>query len=97
MHLVVLNTGSFGHSLTGKNWASTWCAPLRTAPSTWIRTTSAPTPASSRARNQGEHELSWQVMVGGRFDETRVSRAAQVFSTLPVWQVYYPQPERVEG
>jgi hypothetical protein len=36
-------------------------------------------------------------MVGGRFDETRVSRAAQVFSTLPVWQVYYPQPERVEG
>lgn len=97
MHLVVLNTGSFGHSLTGKELGLS----VVRAPA-YSSFNLDPDDERANARfiprqDQGEHELSWQVMVGGRFDETRVSRAAQVFSTLPVWQVYYPQPERVEG
>ena len=83
MHLVVLNTGSFGHSLTGKELGLN----VVRAPA-YSSFNLGPDDERANARfiprqDQGEHELSWQ-MVGGRFDETRVSRAAQVFSTLPV-------------
>jgi alpha-mannosidase len=84
VHLVVLNTGSFGHSLTGKELGLS----VVRAPA-YSSFNLDPDDERANARfiprqDQGEHELSWQVMVGGRFDETRVSRAAQVFSTLPV-------------
>ncbi|MBT6146868.1 MAG: hypothetical protein HOH74_15635, partial [Gemmatimonadetes bacterium] len=47
-------------------------------------------------QDQGEHEVSYRILVGKRFSETRVSRAAQILNTPPVWQVYYPQPDRVD-
>jgi alpha-mannosidase len=94
--LAVLNTGSFAHSLTPGELA--------------INVVRSPAyssfnidPRDERLNNrfaprqdQGEHELRYALLVGGRFDETRVSRAAQVLNTPPVWQVYYPQPERLE-
>lgn len=96
VHLAVLNTGSFGHSLTERELGLN----VVRAPA-YSSFNLDPDDERANARfiprqDQGEHELTWQVMVGGRFDESRVSRAAQVFSTPPVWQVYYPQPERVE-
>ena len=96
VHLAVLNTGSFGHSLTdGELGLNVLRAPAYSSFNM--------NPNSERhnrrfapRQDQGEHEVAYQVLVGKRFDETRVSRAAQVFNVPPVWQVFYPQPERVE-
>ncbi len=96
VHLAVLNTGSFGHSLTESELGLN----VVRAPA-YSSFNLNPDDERANARfiprqDQGEHELSWQVMVGGRFNEPKVSRAAQVFNTPPVWQVYYPQAEHVE-
>ena len=40
--------------------------------------------------------MRFQLQAGKRFDETRISRAAQVLNTPPCWQVYYPQPEKAD-
>lgn len=96
VHLAVVNSGSFGHSLTGRQLAVN----LLRAPA-YSSFSLDPDDDGANARfaprhDQGEHELAFQVLVGRRFDETVVSRAAQVFNTPPVWQVYYPQPERAD-
>lgn len=96
VHLAVLNTGSFGHSLTAKELGlNVVRAPAYSSFNLDPRDERANARFIPR-QDQGEHELAWQVMVGGRFNETRISRAAQVFNTPPVWQVYYPQPDKVE-
>lgn len=95
-HLTVLNTGSFGHSLTeGELGLNVVRSPAYSSFNL--------DPNDARLNNrfiprqdQGEHELTWQVVVGARFDESAISRAAQVLNTPPVWQVYYPQPETVD-
>jgi alpha-mannosidase len=96
VHLAVLNTGSFGHSLTAAELGLN----VVRAPA-YSSFNLNPDDERSNARfiprqDQGEHEMSWQIMVGARFDESRISRAAQVFNVPPVWQVYYPQPDKVE-
>ncbi|MDA0334612.1 MAG: hypothetical protein O2782_05560 [bacterium] len=96
VHLAVLNTGSFGHSLTA---AELGLNVVRAPAYSSFNLNPDDERANARfipRQDQGEHEMSWQVMVGARFDETRISRAAQVLNTPPVWQVYYPQPDRVE-
>lgn len=96
VHLAVVNNGSFAHSLTARQLAVN----VLRAPA-YSSFGLDPDDEGANARfaprhDQGEHEVAWQVLVGGRFDETAVSRAAQVFNTPPVWQVYYPQPEAVD-
>jgi alpha-mannosidase len=96
VHLAVLNSGSFGYSHTGRELALNV---VRSPAYSSFNLDPKDPRANARfvpRQDQGEHEVAWQVLVGGRFSETRVSRAAQVFSTPPVWQVYYPQPDKVD-
>jgi alpha-mannosidase len=94
--LAALNTGSFGHSLTHEELALN----LLRSPA---YSSFCLNPDDERhndrflpRQDQGEHELRFALMVGGRFSEAQVSRAAQVFNVPPLWQVYYPQPEKVD-
>ncbi len=94
--LAVANTGSHAHSLTAKEWA--------------INVMRSPAYASSMLRaeqvkanhrflprhDQGEHEMRYSILLGTRFQETAVSRAAQLLNVPPVWQVYYPQPSKTD-
>lgn len=96
VYLAALNTGSFAHSLTTDELA------LNVVRSPAYSSFNID-PRDERLNNrfaprqdQGEHEMRYALLVGGRFDEGRISRAAQVLNTPPVWQVYYPQPEKVE-
>ncbi len=95
-HLAVLNSGSFAHSFTADELALN----ILRAPA-YSSFNINPDDEKLNARfaprqDQGEHEVRFQLLVGKRCDETRISRAAQVFNTPPVWQVYYPQPDEVD-
>ena len=44
-------------------------------------------------QDQGEHEIRYRVLFGERFDESDVSRAAQIMNVPPTWMVYFPAGE----
>lgn len=96
VHLAVVNTGSFGHSLTEGELGLN----VLRAPSYSSFNLDPKDEATNRRflprQDQGEHEVSYRILVGKRFSETRISRSSQTFNTPPVWQVYYPQPDRVD-
>ncbi|MBT4613022.1 MAG: hypothetical protein HOC05_23450 [Gemmatimonadetes bacterium] len=96
VHLAVLNTGSFAHSLTERDLGINV---LRAPAYSSMNLDPDDVEVNNRfmpRQDQGEHEVGYRILVGKRFDESRISRAAQVFNTPPVWQVYYPQPDRVD-
>jgi len=96
VHLAVLNTGSFAHSFTPDELALNI---LRAPADSSFNINPDDEPLNARfapRQDQGEHEVRFQLLVGKRCDETRISRAAQVLNTPPCWQVYYPQPEKAD-
>lgn len=92
----VANTGSGAHSLTQKEWAM---SVLRSPAYSSFNINPNDARLNNRflpRQDQGEHEVAYEVIVGGRFDEAAVSQAAQALNTPPVWQVYYPQGDVVD-
>ena len=47
-------------------------------------------------QDQGEHEMSYRVVVGTSFRESKIHKAVATLNALPIWQVYYPQPTKSE-
>lgn len=92
--IAVANTGSGAYSLA----ANTWALNVLRSPA-YAASLNSPTNEKLQNRflprhDQGEHEMRYTVHLGSRFRETDISRAAQVLNVPPVWQVYYPQPEK---
>ena len=92
--LAVLNTASFAHSLTGRELALN----VLRSPAYSSFNLDPENPRQSQRfvprQDQGEHMLCFSLMIGRRFAETPVSRAAQLLNTPPFCQVYYPQAEK---
>ena len=88
--VATLNDSSHAHSL----WRDTlYLNVLRSPPhaTMWLR----PNLDAHEFRywprqDQGEHEVRFRVMFGEHFDETTVSRAAQVMNVPPDWMVFFP-------
>jgi alpha-mannosidase len=96
VHLAIANTGSFAHSLTPDELAINV---MRSPAYSSFNINPNDAQLNNRfapRQDQGEHEMRYEVLVGGRFNETTISRAAQVLNSPPVWQVYYPQAEKVD-
>ncbi len=94
--LAVANTGSGAYSLTEKEWG---ISVLRSPAYSSFNSISIDDKLKGRflpRHDQGEHEMRYSLHIGKRFHETEISRAAQVLNVPPVWQVYYPQPKKVD-
>ena len=92
--LAVANTGSGAYSLTEKEWG---ISVLRSPAYSSFYSIRGNKDLQSRflpRHDQGEHEMRYVLLIGKRFRETEISRAAQVLNVPPVWQVYYPQPTK---
>jgi len=90
--LAVCNTGSFAHSLTPKNW----CLNVMRSPAYSSFSISPGQPWSDDRflprHDQGEHELTYELLAGKRFSERAVSQCAQVLNIPPYFQTYFPVP-----
>jgi len=93
-YLAVCNTGSFGHSLTRRNW----CLNVMRSPA-YASFSIAPGDPWNDDRfiprqDQGEHEVVYELLAGKRFKERTVSQCAQVLNIPPYFQTYFPLPGR---
>jgi alpha-mannosidase len=94
--VAVTSTGSGAYSLTEKEWG---ISVLRSPAYSSFHSIHFDDKLKRRflpRHDQGEHEMRYSLHIGKRFRETEISRAAQVLNVPPVWQVYYPQPKKID-
>jgi alpha-mannosidase len=96
VHLAVLNNGTGAHSFTGRELAlnvmrSPAYASLNLDPNNLVQNQ-----RFHPRQDQGEHQVIFSILPGGKFDETEVSHEAAVFHVPPAYQVYFPQPAKTD-
>ncbi len=89
--VAVLNNAFNAHSISGKNlYLSILRSPVYSSGNLEPKLETHEQRYWPR-QDQGEHEVSYRLMVGKEFKEQDISRAAQAFNVPPEWLIHFPR------